>query len=263
ANFAITTQHGAFAYGGMPAIMSKGTHEEKGKYLKDLFEKTYIADIVERHRMLNDKAVLEVLLDFISAAVGSLTNAAKLSKTFDGVKHVKIAPQTVSAYLDYFVDAFLVSKSYRYDIKGKRRMGSPWKCYFADVGLRNARLNFRRQEENRVMENIMYNELAAREYDIDVGSVEYNFKRAGKSQRAQLEVDFVANKGSKRYYIQSAPTVAEEEKRMRETNPLNRISDSFKKIVVVKDDMIPWHDENGVLYVAVTQFLLDEEAMDI
>jgi predicted AAA+ superfamily ATPase len=253
-----------FTYGGMPAVMAKRTHEEKSKYLKDLFEKTYITDVVERHRIQNNKAVLEDLLNLISSAVGSLTNAAKLSRTFDSVKHIKVAPQTISTYLDYFVDAFLVSKSYRYDIKGKRYIGTPLKYYFTDVGLRNARLNFRQQEENHIMENIIYNELAVREYDIDVGSVEYNFKNAdGKSRRSQLEVDFVANKGSKRYYIQSALTVAEEEKRMQETGPLNKISDSFKKIVVVKDDIIPWHDEYGVLYIGAAQFLLDEDVMDM
>ena len=253
-----------FTYGGMPVILSRKTHEAKSKYLKDLFTKTYITDVVERHKILNDKEVLEELLNIVSSGVGSLTNPTKLSNTFKSVKNIKISSVTISTYLDYFIDAFIISKAYRYDIKGKKYIDTPLKYYFADVGLRNARLNFRQQEENHIMENIVYNELAARAFDIDVGIVEYNHKNnSGKSQRSQLEVDFIANKESKRYYIQSALSVSEEEKRKQETNSLYRIDDSFKKIIVVKDDIIPWHDEKGVLYVGIKQFLLDESAMDL
>jgi len=253
-----------FTYGGMPVVMSKKFHEDKSKYLKDLFAKTYITDVIERHRILNDKEILEELLNIVSSGVGSLTNPSKLSNTFKSVKKVNIASATVSAYLDYFIDAFILCKAYRYNIKGKKYIDTPLKYYFADVGLRNARLNFRQQEENHIMENIIYNELAAREFDIDVGVVEYNHKnKQGKSQRSQAEVDFIANKNSKRYYIQSALSISDEEKRKQETNSLYRIDDSFKKIVVVKDDIIPWHDEKGLLYIGIEQFLLDEAAMDL
>ena len=253
-----------FTYGGMPVVLSKKTHEEKSKYLKDLIAKTYISDVIERHRILNDKEVLEELLNIISSSIGSLTNPTKLSNTFGSVKKNKIKAETISAYLDYFIDAFIICKSYRYDIKGKKYIDTPLKYYFSDVGLRNARLNFRQQEENHIMENIIYNELAARAFDIDVGIVEYNHKnKSGKSQRSQLEVDFIANKDSKRYYIQSALDLSDEDKRKQETNSLYRINDSFKKIIVVKDDIIPWHDEQGILYIGIEQFLLDEAAMDL
>lgn len=252
-----------YTYGGMPAVLLRKTHEEKSKYLKDLFTKTYITDVIERNRILNDKEILEELLNIVSSSIGSLTNPTKLSKTFISVKKIKISSGTIGTYLDYFIDAFIIGKSYRYDIKGKKYIDTPLKYYFTDVGLRNARLNFRQQEENHIMENIIYNELAARGFDIDVGVVEYNYKnKDGKSQRSQLEVDFVANKNSKRYYIQSALSISEEEKRKQETNSLYRITDSFKKIVIVKDDIIPWHDEKGILYLGIKKFLLDEAAID-
>jgi predicted AAA+ superfamily ATPase len=252
-----------FTYGGMPVVLSRKIHEDKSKYLKDLFAKTYITDVIERHRISNEKEILEELLNIVSSGVGSLTNPSKLSNTFKSVKKVNIASATVSTYLDYFIDAFILCKAYRYDIKGKKYIDTPLKYYFADVGLRNARLNFRQQEENHIMENIIFNELAVREFDVDVGVVEYNHKnKQGKSQRSQAEVDFVANKNSKRYYIQSALSISDEEKRKQETTSLYRIDDSFKKIVVVKDDIIPWHDEKGILYIGIEKFLLDEMAMD-
>ena len=253
-----------FTYGGMPVVLLKKTHGEKSKYLKDLFLKTYITDIVERHRILNDKEILEELLNIVSSSVGSLTNPTKLSKTFESVKNVKISSVTINTYLDYLVDAFIISKSYRYDIKGKKYIDTPLKYYFTDIGLRNAWLNFRQQEENHIMENIIYNELAVRAFDVDIGVVEYNYKNPdGKSRRSQLEVDFVANDDSRRFYIQSALSVFEDEKRKQETNSLYRIDDSFRKIVVVRDDIIPWHDEKGVLYIGIEQFLLDDAAMYI
>jgi len=253
-----------YTYGGMPIILSMKKHEDKSKYLKDLFTKTYISDVVERQKIINDREVLEDLLNIISSSIGSLTNPTKLSNAFKSVKKTTIAPSTISTYLDYFVDAFIVCKAHRYDVKGKKYIDTPLKYYFSDVGFRNARLNFRQQEENHIMENIIYNELYARGFDIDVGVVEYNFKnKDGKSQRSQLEVDFVANKDSKRYYIQSVLSVSEEEKRAQETNSLNRIDDSFKKIIVVKDDIMLWHDEKGIAYIGVKQFLLEESAMDI
>lgn len=253
-----------YTYGGMPLILSKKTHEEKSKYLKDLFVKTYISDVLEHNKILNDRIILEDLLNIVSSSVGSLTNPTKLSNTFQSVKQVSVSSFTIGKYLDYFIDAFIMYKAFRYDIKGKKYIETPLKYYFTDVGLRNARLNFRQQEENHIMENIIFNELMAREYDVDIGVVEYNYQNEnGKKIRTQLEVDFVANKGSKRYYIQSAFSVDNEEKRQQETASLLRIPDSFKKIVVVREDIIPWHDENGILYVGIEQFLLEENAVDI
>lgn len=251
-------------YGGMPYAMTLQSHEDKSAYLQGLFEKVYIADVLERRKLVNDKAILEDLLDMISSAIGSLTNPTKLANTFESVKHISVSSKTISRYLDYFKDAFMISKAQRYDIKGKSYIESPLKYYFADVGLRNARLNFRQQEETHIMENIIYNELCLRGYSVDVGVVECSVKTAdGKSQRVQQEVDFVANKGSSRYYIQSAFAIPDEEKREQETKVFSKIADSFKKIVVMREDIVPWHDENGVLYIGVEQFLLDENAMDL
>jgi predicted AAA+ superfamily ATPase len=252
-----------YTYGGMPVALLRGNHEGKSKYLRGLFAKTYITDVVERHKMLNEKEVLEELLNIVSSAIGSLTNPSKLSNAFKSVKNRNISSETISNYLDYFIDAFILNKAYRFDIKGKRYIGTPLKYYFSDVGLRNARLNFRQQEENHIMENIIYNELSARDFDVDVGVVEYSHRdSSGKSRRTQLEVDFIANKDSRRYYVQSAFSIPDEEKRAQEARPLYRIGDSFKKIVVVKDGIIPWHDEQGVLYIGIEQFLLDENAID-
>lgn len=253
-----------YTYGGMPLILSKKTHEEKSKYLKDLFAKTYLTDVLEHNRILNEQMLLEDLLNIVSSSVGSLTNPTKLANTFQSVKKISINANTISKYLDFFIDAFIMCKVFRYDIKGKRYMDTPLKYYFTDIGLRNARLNFRQQEENHIMENVIFNELMVREYDVDVGVVEYNYQNGnGKKIRTQLEVDFVANKESKRYYIQSALSIDSEEKKAQEINSLLRVADSFKKIVVVKDDIMPWHDDNGILYIGIEQFLLDENAVDI
>lgn len=253
-----------YTYGGMPLVLSKKTHEEKSKYLKDLFAKTYLSDVLEHNRILNEQMVLEDLLNIVSSSVGSLTNPTKLANTFQSVKQIAINSNTISKYLDFFIDAFIMCKVFRYDIKGKRYMDTPLKYYFTDIGLRNARLNFRQQEENHIMENVIFNELLVREYDVDVGVVEYNCQDGnGKKMRTQLEVDFVANKESKRYYIQSALSIDSEEKKAQEINSLLRVADSFKKIVVVKDDIMPWHDDNGILYIGIEQFLLDENAVDI
>lgn len=253
-----------FTYGGMPFVLSKTTPEEKSKYLKDLFTKTYITDVIERNKINNDKDVLEDLLNILSSAIGSLTNPSKLSKTFKSVKNVNISSSTISKYIDFFTEAYIVDKAERYDIKGKKYMETPLKYYYTDVGLRNARLNFRQMEENHIMENIIYNELIAREFNVDVGVVVYNHKDdKGKKIRSQLEIDFVVNNGSNRYYIQSALSVANEEKRQQEINSLKRVADSFKKIVVVKDSIIPWHDEDGIYYVGIEQFLLDENCINM
>jgi hypothetical protein len=253
-----------FTYGGMPRLIALKTHEDKSKYLKDLFSKTYISDVIERNNISNTKEILEELLNIISSSIGSLTNPTKLSNTFKSVKHIMISNVTISQYLDYFIDAFIISKAIRYDVKGKKYINTPLKYYFTDIGLRNARMNFRQQEENHIMENIIYNELMIREFDIDVGVVEYNYKdNNGKKIRSQLEIDFIAHKGSKKYYIQSALSVSNEEKREQEIHSLKRVNDSFKKIVVIKDDIIPWHDDYGILYIGIEQFLLEESAMDL
>lgn len=250
-------------YGGMPLVLSMEGHEEKSKYLRDLFEKTYLRDIVERHTILNETEVLEDLLNVLASSIGSLTNPTKLSNTFASEKQLRISSDTIDRYLSYFVDAFLLQRSERYDVKGRKYIKTPVKYYFSDVGLRNARLGFRQQEETHIMENVLFNDLRRRGFDVDVGVVEVNTTEpGGKKVRKQLEVDFVVNRGTQRYYIQSALTVADPEKRKQETESLKRIPDSFKKIVVVREDIIPWHDEDGILYIGVEQFLLDETAID-
>ena len=253
-----------FTYGGMPLILRQKTPQDKSKYLHDLFDKIYLDDIMARHKLGHDKTVLDDLLDLMASSVGSLTNPIRIANTFSSVKGLSVTNDTVGRYLDYFIDAFMLYRATRYDVKGRKRIGSPMKYYYSDVGLRNARLNFRKQEENHIMENILYNELRVREFDIDVGVVEVTTKTDdGKNKRVQYEVDFVANRGSKRYYIQSAFAIPDEEKRKQEIRPFTRIQDSFRKIVVVREDIEPWHDENGILYVGIEQFLLDESAMDL
>lgn len=248
-----------FVYGGMPFLLSLTTHQEKSKYLKNLFSQTYISDVIERCKLRGNKEVLEDILNILSSNIGSLTNPSKLSNTFKSEKKLEISPSTISLYIDYFIDAFILNKANRYDVKGKKYIHTPIKYYFSDIGLRNALINFRQTEENHIMENIIYNELIVRGFDVDVGIVEYNYKdHLNRSQRTQFEIDFIANSGNQRYYIQSALSVANEEKRQQEINSLKRIPDSFKKIVVIKDDIIPWYDEYGILYIGIEKFLLDE-----
>ncbi|MDO5296462.1 MAG: ATP-binding protein [bacterium] len=246
-------------YGGMPLVLRQRTHEDKSLYLSRLFEKIYLDDIMARHKIAKDKSVLEDLLNIISSSVGSLTSPSKLAKTFNSLKKASVSDDTIARYLDYFVDAFMVYRAQRYDVKGKKYIGSPLKYYFSDVGLRNARLNFRKLEENHVMENIIFNELLYRDYNVDVGIVEYNHKDAsGKKMRTQLEIDFVANRGSARYYIQSALSVADEDKRLQESHSLRRVGDSFKKIIVVKDNIVPRYDSDGIFYIGIESFLLGD-----
>ena len=249
-------------YGGMPFIMSRRGHEEKARYLTSLFDTIYISDIMERNSLVKEKSTLDDILNIISSSVGSLTNSNKIANTFKSRKQVNISPQNVGKYLDYFLDSFLIYKAERYDVKGRKYIGSPLKYYFSDIGLRNARLNFRQTELNHIMENIIYNELIYRDFSVDVGVVEYFYKDSDKnSKRSRLEIDFVANKGSVRYYIQSALTLSDEQKRAQEVNSLKRVGDSFKKIVVVSDDIIPHYDEDGIFYVGIERFLLDETVM--
>ena len=247
-----------FTYGGLPVVAKLKNHEEKSKYLKDLFENTYIKDILERHDVRNEDEVLSTLLNILSSSVGSLTNPTNIANTFLTIEKLKISPNSITKYMEYFIDAYILHQAERFDIKGRKYIGSQSKFYFADVGLRNARLNFRQTEENHIMENIIYNELIVRGFDVDVGIVEYNHKKDGKSLKSWLEIDFIANNGNNKYYIQSALTISEETKRQQEINSLKRTGDSFKKIVVVKDSFIPWVDENGIYYIGIEDFLLSQ-----
>ena len=251
-----------YTYGGMPFVTSLETHEEKSRYLKDLFDRTYIKDVLERHEIKNDAAMLSILLDILASGIGSLTNPTRLSNTFKSERQIAIGSETIEKYIGYFEEAFLIEKAVRYDIKGRKYIGTPAKYYYTDLGLRNARLGFRQLEETHIMENVLYNDLIRRGMDVDIGVVEYNTKdSAGKKIRKQLEVDFVVNKGEKRFYIQSALSIADPEKKEQEIASLKRIPDSFSKIVVVRDYLNPWQDENGIVYLGIEQFLLNEDIL--
>ena len=253
-----------YTYGGMPYVLQLDTHEKKSSYLRDLLTRTYIKDVLERHDIRNESGKLEILLDVLASGVGSLTSPSRLSNTFDTEWKTKISPDTIDLYIGYFVDAFLISKSSRYDVKGRRYLQNPSKYYYCDLGLRNARLNFRQLEENHLMENALYNDLIRRGYDVDVGIIEKNGKnREGKSYRQNLEIDFVVNRGSRRHYIQCALDVDDPAKRSQELESLRRIPDSFGKYVVVKGYMKPWTDDLGIRYVGIEQFLLDDDPLSI
>lgn len=251
-----------YTYGGMPLATSLESHEEKSRYLKDLFDRTYIKDVLERHEIKNDTEVLDILLDVLASGIGSLTNPSKLANTFKSERQIGIGSETIEKYIGYFEESFLIEKAVRYDVKGRKYIGTPAKYYYTDLGLRNARLGFRQLEETRIMENVLYNDLIRRGMNVDVGVVEYNTKDAdGKKIRKQLEVDFVVNQGGKRFYIQSALSIADPDKKEQEIESLKRIPDSFSKMVVVRDYLKPWQDENGITYVGIEQFLLNEELL--
>lgn len=249
-----------FTYGGMPLVWTLASHEEKSRYLRDLFKRTYIKDVLERHQIKNDAEVLEILLNILASGVGSLTNPSRISNTFGSERQLCVAPNTVDTYIGYFMDAYLIQKAERYNVKGRKYIKTPLKYYYSDLGLRNAQLSFRQLEEPHLMENALFNDLIRRGLDVDVGVVELNIQdENGKNSRKQLEVDFVVNRGDERFYIQSALSIDDPEKKKQEIESLIRIPDSFRKIVVVKDYMKPWRDENGIQYVGVEQFLLDED----
>ena len=251
-----------YTYGGMPLATSLESHEEKSRYLKDLFDRTYIKDVLERHEIKNDTEVLDILLDVLASGIGSLTNPSKLANTFKSERRIGIGSETIEKYIGYFEESFLIEKVVRYDVKGRKYIGTPAKYYYTDLGLRNARLGFRQLEETHIMENVLYNDLIRRGMNVDVGVVEYNTKDAnGKKIRKQLEVDFVVNQGGKRFYVQSALSIADPEKKEQEIESLKRIPDSFSKIVVVRDYLKPWQDENGITYVGIEQFLLNEDLL--
>lgn len=251
-----------YTYGGMPLATSLESHEEKSRYLKDLFDRTYIKDVLERHEIKNDTEVLDILLDVLASGIGSLTNPSKLANTFKSERQIGIGSETIEKYIGYFEESFLIEKAVRYDVKGRKYIGTPAKYYYTDLGLRNARLGFRQLEETHIMENVLYNDLIRRGMNVDVGVVEYNTKDVdGKKIRKQLEVDFVVNQGGKRFYIQSALSIADPDKKEQEIESLKRIPDSFSKMVVVRDYLKPWQDENGITYVGIEQFLLNEELL--
>ncbi|HJJ55152.1 MAG TPA: ATP-binding protein [Methanocorpusculum sp.] len=249
-------------FGGMPFVLQRETPEEKAQYLASLFEETYLKDIITRYHFKNHED-LSLLLDVISSVIGSLTNPLRISNTFSTVFNTPVSRDTISSYLKACEDAFLISSAKRYDIRGRQYIGTPLKYYFEDLGLRNVRLNFRQHEETYLMENAIYNELRYRGFSVDVGVVERREKTdAGTSVRRTYEIDFVANRGSARYYIQSAYAIPDDEKLMQESRSLLLANDSFKKLIVVKDPVVPRQNENGILMMGIVDFLLDEHSLD-
>ena len=248
-------------YGGIPLVLEFTTPDQKIAFLKSLFEETYISDIVGRHNIRN-KAELEELLNILSSAIGSLTNPQKLSATFQTVKKKKISNATIKRYIDYLCDSFLIDSAIRYDVKGKKYIDTPVKYYFTDMGLRNARLNFRQIEETHSMENIIFNELKMRGFNVDVGVImQYETNEKGTNIRKQLEIDFVCNQGSKRYYIQSAYAIPDQAKMEQEQRSLMLTGDFFKRMIITKDTPAPYYNESGVLIMSVYDFLLNENSL--
>lgn len=249
-------------YGGMPQCLLATTPQDKEAYLKNLFDMVYLSDIINRYH-LRGKDEIGELTDVVASSIGSLTNPLRLANTFESERKMKLSQYSVSKYLDYLADAFLIERAQRYDVKGRKHIGSPLKYYFVDVGLRNARLNFRQQEENHIMENVIYNELLRRRYSVDVGMVQANTKDGnGKWTRKQFEVDFIVNKGSRRCYIQSAFELGTHEKMLQEEQSLLNIDDSFKKIIIQKSPVAPWYNNHGILIISLMDFLLDKSCME-
>ena len=249
-------------YGGIPLVLEFTTPDQKIAFLKSLFEETYISDIVGRHHIRN-KAELEDLLNILSSAIGSLTNPEKLSATFQTVKKKKISTSTLRRYIDYLCDSFLIDSAIRYDVKRKKYIDTPVKYYFTDMGLRNARLNFRQIEETHSMENIIFNELKMRGFNVDVGViVQYETNGKGNGTRKQLEIDFVCNQGSKRYYIQSAYAIPDQAKMEQEQRSLMLTGDFFKRLIITKDTPAPYYNESGVLIMSVYDFLLNQNSLE-
>ncbi len=251
-----------YTYGGLPLILNRKTDELKSKYLINLCNELYMKDIEDRNRLHGDQ-VMETLVKVLASAVGSLTNPSKLANTFAS-NGISVTDKTIGVYIGYLLDAFFVDRAERYDIKGKKYIASPYKYYFTDIGLRNAQLNFRQQEENHIMENIIYNELLVRGLNVDVGVVNLmETDENGKQFRKRLEVDFVCNKGDKRYYIQSAFAIPDSAKMEQEQKSLINIGDSFKKIIVVKDNIKTWRNEHGIVVMGIMDFLLDSNSLDV
>ena len=250
-------------YGGLPQILSCVTEEQKSKFLKTLFDETYIKDIKDRYAIRKDDD-LEELINILASGIGALTNPNKLANTFRSEKKSEITYDTIKNYIDFLCDSFIIEKSTRYDIKGKRYINSPYKYYFMDLGLRNARINFRQYEKSHLMENLIYNEMRVRGFNVDVGTVlAYTKNEEGKSQRTNLEVDFVCNLGSRRYYIQSAYRMESEEKIKQERTSLEKVDDSFKKIIVLGEERPITRDEQGITTIGIYDFLLKENSLEL
>ncbi len=251
-----------YTFGGLPYILTLSSVAKKAEYLQSLFEEVYLRDILDRNQIRGDSE-FRILIDVISSAIGSLTNPQKLSAAFKSAGKTDISPSTVAHYLHYLEEAFLIKSAARYDVKGKKYISTPKKIYFEDVGLRNARLNFRQNEENHIMENIIFNELRYRGFSVDVGVVEVSEKsESGGYRRKQTEIDFVANRGNQRYYLQSAFTLRTEEKKNQEKRPLLNVRDSFRKILIVRDPILLRRDENGLVTMGIKEFLSDEGSLD-
>ena len=250
-------------FGGLPLTVTMNLDEQRVEYLTRLFEETYIKDIIERNH-IEKKQELNDLINVLASGIGSLTNPSKIVATFNSVIQSDISLNTVRSYIEYLEDAFIISEANRYDVKGRKYIGTPLKYYFEDVGLRNARLGFRQVEETHLMENIIYNELRVRGFSVDVGVVMKRKRtKAGVQEKKQLEIDFIANQGSRRYYIQSAFSIPDEEKREQEKASLINVGDSFKKIIIVKEVVKPWHDDDGILTISLYDFLLDEKSLEL
>ena len=243
-------------YGGLPIIATKmNSDERKMKYLEEQNQNVYINDILERNRIDNSREIINILLKIISSSIGSLTNPKKISSTFKSEMNIDIATATISNYLQYLEEAFIIEKSTRFDVKGRKYISTPSKYYFSDIGIRNSLINFRQQEETHIMENIIYLELKKRGFNVDVGLIEYKGKENGKDFYKQLEIDFIANKGNNKFYIQSAYSMPDSEKREQEERPLLKINDSFKKFIITKDYIKAWRDDNGIITMSLFEFL--------
>ena len=245
-------------YGGLPPVVLQENEKQKREYLLNLFETTYLKDIIERND-IKRKDVLDAVVNILASSIGSLTNPMNIYKTYISTFHKDISINTITSYIEYLENAFLIKKVERYDVKRRKHISTPFKYYFTDLGLRNARLNFRQQEENHIMENIIYNELLIRGYNVDVGVVETR----QSDKRTYFEIDFICNMASNRYYIQSALNIDSPEKNYQESRPLNCVGDNFKKVIVVKDNITPWHNEDGILIIGIKDFLLKENSLDL
>lgn len=249
-------------YGGMPMLLTMETDEEKAEYLNNLFKNTYIKDIIEKNRLRGDVAI-DTLIDVLASSIGSLNNPTKIAKTFVS-NGMNVSDKTLSTYIEYLLDSFLIRKTARYDIKGRKYINSPFKYYFSDIGLRNVRIHFRQQEQTHIMENIIYNELVMRGFNVDVGIIEHVVRTENdKRETKHLEVDFVCNKGNQRYYIQSAFSIPNAEKIAQEQASLDRIDDSFKKIIITQDRTKLWRNEKGYVIMNVLDFLLKENSLEL
>lgn len=251
-----------FRFGGMPQVWQTEKTEEREQYLKNLFENVYLSDIINRYHLRGVEEI-GILTDVLASSVGSLTNTLKIKNTFLSERHSSVSLNTINSYIGYLKDAFLLSEARRYDVKGRQYISAQQKYYFADLGIRNARLDFRQQDDGHLMENMIYNELVTRGFSVDVGIVPVVEKdENNKPKRKQYEVDFVANSGSRRYYIQSAFEVPSGDKRQQETQSFRKIGDGFKRVLIQNAPVVPWHDDNGILTISLTDFLLKEEALD-